>query len=102
MGEEIVKYLLDEHDLKHHQEIAEDFIKKIARQLMRNTTDTGNYMAVFRNELTPTMYTGNVQELIQEFQTEWKAKTCCNVHKQLDKFSVFAGRNPLKVAEGKA
>ena len=69
---------------------------------MCNKAGTGNYMAVFRNELTPTTYMGNVQELIQEFQTEWKAKTCCNVHKQLDKFSVFAGRNPLKVAEGKA
>ena len=96
LGEEIVKYLLDEHDPKHHQEIAEDFIESIAGRMHNKT---GNYIAVFRNQLTPT--SGNVQELIQEFQ-KWKAKnaTCCNIHKQLDRFSIFAGRNPLKVAEG--
>ena len=100
LGEHILHILLDEHSPNHHQEISEEFIEDIAEQMHNKT---GNYIAILRNKHIP--IPGDVQKLTKEFE-RWKVKmgsdaTYCNLHKLLDQFSIFAGRNPLNVAVGK-
>ena len=99
LGDKIVRSLLDEHNPDHHQQISKEFIYEIAEKFHDKS---GSYVAVLKNQRVPTF--GGEQEIVQELQ-KWIKKmgseaTRCNLHKQLDQFSVFAGRNPLKVAEG--
>lgn len=101
LGEHILHNLLDERSPDHHQVISEEFIEDIAEQMHNKT---GNYIAILRNKHI--QITGDAKKLTEEFG-RWKAKmgsdaTYCNLHKLLDKFSIFAGRNPLSVAVGKA
>ena len=99
LGEQILQELLDEENPNHYQRITEEFMDKIAEQMHHKTS---NYIAILNKK--PSSTTGNVQNLVQELQ-KWKVNkgsqaTRCNLHKLLDQFSVFAGRNPLKVAAG--
>ena len=102
LGEKIIWGLMDKENPDHYQEITEEFIYHIAEQMH---SKAGSYIAIFKQAVQLYPSPGNFKlNLVQELQG-WKIEmgskaSRCNLHKQLDQFSVFSGRNPLKVAAG--
>ena len=105
LGEVLLQELFNEDNPEHHQQITDEFIYRISEHMYDKTDD---HITIFKpsplrltNLTTPP---GDIHKLAQVFRL-WKEEmgakgTCCNLHKKLDQFSVFAGRNPLKVATG--
>ena len=99
LGEETVKEIFDEDNVEHHQKVSDKFVHHVAEQM---SSKADKYNAIFKEDLNECP--GDVDILIKTIQS-WKMKmesggTRCSLHKELDQFSVFAGRNPLKVATG--
>ena len=104
MEESLLRELYEDTS-QHHQAISDHMIYRIAECAHMNTD---NYNAIFKPSqlklASCTTTPGDVHKLAQILQL-WKEKmgpdgTCCRLHCQLDLYSVFAGRNPLKVAQG--
>ena len=105
LGEVLLQELFNENNPEYHQQITDEFIYRISEHMHDKTDD---YITIFKpsplrltNLTTPP---GDIHKLAQVFRL-WKEEigakgTRCNLHKKLDQFSVFAGRNPLKVATG--
>ena len=103
--ERLLQELFHDDDSQHHQEITVELIYRIAEHVHPNTDD---YVALFKpsplrlaNLVIPP---GDIHRLAQVFRL-WKEEmgkkgTRCSLHSKLDRYSVFAGRNPLKVAQG--
>ena len=103
--DELLLRELYEDPSHHHQVISDELINCIAKCAHENIDD---YCAVIepllRQVATSNASHGEVNKLSQVLRL-WKDKmgpdgTCCRLHRQLDLYSVFAGRNPLKVAQG--
>ena len=96
---------LSEDPSQHHQPISDKVINRIAKCVHVNIDD---YCAVIEPLLqqvaTSNASNGEVNKLSQILRL-WREEmgpdgTCCSLHRQLDLYSVFAGRSPLKVAQG--
>lgn len=101
----LLQEMFHDDDSQRHQEVTIELIYRIAECIHPNTDD---YVALFKpsplrlaNSVLPP---GDIHRLAQVFQL-WKEEmgrkgTRCGLHSKLDQYSVFAGRNPLKVAKG--
>ena len=96
---------LHEDSSQHHQAISDPMINHIAECAHVNVD---NFNAIFKPSqlklATCATTPGDVHKLSQILRL-WREEmgldgTCCRLHRQLDGYSVFAGRNPLKVAQG--
>ena len=96
---------LFEDPSQHHHVISDKVINRIAKCARMNIDD---YCAVIEPLLlqpaTSNASDGEVNKLSQVLRL-WREEmgpdgTCCRLHHQFDLYSVFAGRNPLKVAQG--
>ena len=104
MEESLLRELYEDPS-QHHQAISDKVINRIAKCAQMNIDD---YSAVIEPLLlqvaTSNASNGEVNKLSQVLRL-WREEmgpdgTCCRLHRQLDKYSVFAGRSPLKVAQG--
>ena len=93
MEESLLRELYEDPS-QHHQAISDPMID--------------NFNAIFKPSqlklATCATTPGEVHKLSQILRL-WREEmgpdgTCCRLHRQLDGYSVFAGRNPLKVAQG--
>ena len=104
LGEPLLKTLFSE-DGTEAQEISDEILTGIMTRYSHEDID--NFCTIFgQNIRTRTSHKGNRElDLLQVFQL-WRDKmgkegTQKNFKKKLDQFSVFAGRNPLKLIIGK-
>lgn len=102
-NEEILQKVFNQDNLEHHQEISIELILRIAEQTYINAEDYITACKLLPWQLSSS-HTHPRDKLAQALQ-QWKEKmgikgTPCCLHNTLDQFSVFAGRNPLKVAKG--
>ena len=103
--ERILQEIFHDHDPQHHQEITVELIYRIAERAYKNIDD---YVALFMpsplrlaNSVMPPGDVHRLAQIIRLWKEEMGAKgTRCGLHCKLDQYSVFAGRNPLNVAEG--
>ena len=94
----ILHELLDPNVPEHHQIVTREFIESFAEQI---DSKPERYVSVFKGRLTSIPGDVDVTEALEGWKKKMGPKaTRCNLHKMLDNFSVFAGRNPLKVATG--
>ena len=106
MNEDILQELFSEHNPKHYTQIQPEFMERFSECMHGQV---GDIIAVFKlsyKELDVIRTLSDYHKVVELLQL-WKKKnevngTYCNLHKMLDQFSVFAGRNPLKVAKGMA
>ena len=99
LGTEILKKLFDENSPEYDQLITNDLIKHINSKVYKRLD---SYIELLKTSGTPVTPQGDTHHLV--FQT-WReymgAKgTLGNLRKLLDKFSIFAGRNPLDLVAG--
>ena len=103
--EESLLRKLREDPSQHHQAISDHMVNHIVEYAHVNVDD---YNTIFKPSqlklATCATIPGDVHKLAQILRL-WKEEmgpdgTCCRLHRQLDQYSVFAGRNPLKVAQG--
>ena len=104
MGESLLREIF-ENPSQHHQAISDKVINSIAKCAHMNIDD---YCAVIEPLLlqvaTSNASDGEINKLSQVLRL-WREEmgsdgTCCSLHRRLDLYSMFAGRNPLKVAHG--
>ena len=104
MEESFLRELFEDPS-QHHLTISDEVINRIAKCAHVNIDD---YCAVIepllRQVATSNASHGEVNKLSQVLRL-WREEmgpdgTCCRLHRQLDGYSVFAGRSPLKVAQG--
>ena len=94
----ILHELLDPNVPEHHQTVTTEFIKRFAEQI---DSKPEIYVSIFKGRLTSIPGDIDVTKALEIWKKKMGSKaTRCNLHKMLDNFSVFAGRNPLKVATG--
>ena len=103
MEESLLRELYED-PLQHHQAISDHLIYYIAERTHVNVDDYNTILKPSQLKLASCTTTPAVHKLAQILRL-WKEKmgtdgTCCCLHRQLDQYSVFAGRNPLKVAQG--
>ena len=103
LNEKILRNVFDRDGPQHHQKISIDLIHLIAGKAHVNTDEYMTMCKLSPGQLPSTgIYPRD--KLAQALQ-KWKEKeeimgTPCDLHNTLDQFSVFAGRNPLKVCKG--
>ena len=100
LGEPLLKKLFSE-DVTEGHEIADEFLNDFSKLTHKNIAE---YCTVLEQEFDERASHEGVRGLLQVFQL-WKDKigkegTQRNFKKKLDRFSVFAGRNPLKLITG--
>ena len=104
MEESLLRELFEDPS-QHHQAISDEVINRIAKCAHVNIDD---YCAVIepllRQVATSNASNGEVNKLSQVLRL-WREEmgpdgTCCRLHRQLDQYSVFAGRSPLKIGQG--
>ena len=104
MKESLLRDLFEDAS-QHHLAVTDELINRIAKCVHVNIDD---YCAVIepllRQVATSIASHGEINKLSQVLRL-WREEmgldgTCCRLHRQLDQYSVFAGRNPLKVAQG--
>ena len=100
LGEPLLKKLFSE-DVTEGHEIADEFLNDFSKRTHKNIAE---YCTVLEQEFDERASHEGVRGLLQVFQL-WKDKmgkegTQRNFTKKLDQFSVFAGRNPLKLITG--
>ena len=96
----ILHELLDPNIPEHHQTVTTEFIERFAEQI---DSKPERYVSIFKGRLTSIPGDVDVTKALEMWKKNIGPKaTRCNLHKMLDNFSVFAGRNPLKVATGKS
>ena len=100
LGEPLLKKLFSE-DVTEGHEIADEFLNDFSKRTHKNIAE---YCTVLEQEFDERASHEGVCRLLQVFQL-WKDKigkegTQRNFTKKLDQFSVFAGRNPLKLITG--
>ena len=104
MAESLLRELYDDPS-QHHQAISDKVINRIAKCAHTNIED---YCAIIepllRQVATSNTSRGEVNKLSQILRL-WREEmgpdgTCCSLHRQLDLYSIFTGRSPLKVAQG--
>ena len=100
LGEPLLQKLFNE-DVKEDHEIADELLNDFARRTHKNIDE---YRTILEQEFDERDSHDGVCGLLQVFQL-WRDKmgkegTRRNFKKQLDQFSVFAGRNPLKLITG--
>ena len=100
MGEPLLQKLFSK-DVKEGHEIIDELLNDFARRTHKNID---NYCSILEQEVNERVSHERVRGLLQVFQL-WRDKmgkegTQRNFKKKLDQFSVFAGRNPLKLITG--
>ena len=96
----ILQELLDPNIPEHHKTVTREFIECFAEQI---DSTPERYVSIFKGRLTSIPADIDVTKALEMWKKKMGPKaTRCNLHKMLDKFSVFAGRNPLKVASGES
>ena len=103
MEESLLRELYEDPS-QHHQPISDHLINYIAERTHVNVDYYNTILKPSQLKLASCTTTSAVHKLAQVLRL-WKEKmgpdgTCCRLHRQLDEYSVFAGRNPLKVAQG--
>ena len=108
MEKGLLRDIFDLDSLQHHQLITSKFIKRIKIYTDKNSV-SNDYIDILFSEPSP-LQEADFESLndIQKIDVVLelcKGKmgeqgTTCSLHSKLDQFSVFAGRNPLKVAQG--
>ena len=104
MKEDMLQELFSEHSLKHYSPISNEFIQCFSEYMHSRVHDI---IAVFKpsqKQLDMFRALSDFTKIVKVLHL-WKEKkgvngTYCDLHKTLDQFSVFAGRNPLKAAKG--
>ena len=96
----ILHELLDTNVPEHHETVTMEFIERFAEQI---DSKPERYVSIFKGRLTSIPGDIDVTKALEMWKKKMGPKaTRCNLHKMLDNFSVFAGRNPLKVATGES
>ena len=104
MEESLLRELFEDPS-QHHQAISDKVINRIAKRAHVNVDDHCAIIEPLLQQVaTSNASNGEVNKLSQVLRL-WREEmgpdgTCCRLHRQLDKYSVFAGRSPLKVAQG--
>ena len=94
----ILHGLLDPNIMEHHQIVTREFINRFAEKI---DSKAEKFVSLFKGKLTSIPGDMDVAKALEDWKDKMGPKaTRCNLHKLLDMFSVFAGRNPLKVATG--
>ena len=103
MTESLLRDLFEDPS-QHHLVISDKVINRIAKCAHVNIDD---YCAVFQPLLLQfaTFNASHGEVKLSQVLRLWREEmgpdgTCCRLHRQLDQYSVFAGRNPLKVVQG--
>ena len=104
MEESLLRELFEDPS-QHHQAISDEVINRITKCACLSIDD---YCAIIepllQQVVTSNASDGEINKLSQVLRL-WREEmgpdgTCCSLHRKLDEYSVFAGRNPLKVAQG--
>ena len=100
LGEPLLQKLFSK-DVTERHEIVDELLNNIAKRTYKNIDE---YRTILEQEFDERASYKGVRGLLQVFQL-WrdkmgKERTQRNFRKKLDQFSVFAGRNPLKLITG--
>ena len=100
LGEPLLQKLVSE-DVTEGHEITDELLHNFAKRTYKNIDEYGT---ILEQEFDERTSHEGVRRLLQVFQL-WRDKmgkegTRRNFKKKLDQFSVFAGRNPLKLIKG--